>query len=458
MSGPPLPIFAEPGQLLRRARRMADKYGVACGAWKLGRRVAAATQVAVAAMLAISCVTLETAPPEAFSEAKRPVVGEEVRAVWVVRQSLSSAEEARAVVEEAHGAGFNTVIVQVRGRGHAMYRSTLEPRPEFLTGEPEFDALRVVVEEARARGMAVHAWVNAYIVWGPVDPPRAPGHLVNAHPEWLAVPRELGRELYHVDPSEPSYVRRLIEYAAANIEITEGLYASPTHPGVQERLLAVWKELATGYDLDGIHHDYIRYAHAGFDYSRSTLEEFQEWVKPRIPARRYRELEAAVSRDVYAFVDGLGTEWEQYRRGSITELVGRIYGEVKALNADLVVSAAVFPDWRSAARWQLQEWAVWLGKGILDVAVPTAYTTDTEEFKGWVESALTVAGAPERVWAGIGAYRNPAGRTVDQIEWARALGVSGIVVFSYHQAADRAPAAGAESWLQRIGGAAFRDG
>ena len=101
---------------------------------------------------------------------------------------------------------------------------------------------------------------------------------------------------------------------------------------------------------------------------------------------------------------------------------------------------------------------MWLAEGVLDVVVPMAYTTDTEEFKGWVASVLTMAGASGRVWAGIGAYRNPAGRTVRQIEWARALGVSGIVVFSYNQAADRPPAAGAESSLQRIGGAAFRDG
>ena len=429
-------------------------------AGKLMLRMAAASLAAVAAMLPISCATtgVAPAPPAAFSGAERPAAGEEVRAVWVVRHSLSSPAAARAVVEEAYGSGFNTLIVQVRGRGDALYRSTLEPRPEFLTGQPRFDALQVVVEEARARGMAVHAWVNAYIVWGPVDPPRAPGHLVNAHPEWLAVPRALGRELYEVDPRDPEYVRRLIAHSVANIDVVEGLYASPSHPGVQERLLAVWNDLATGYDLDGIHHDYIRFANSGFDYSRSTLERFQAWVKPRIARHRYGELQAASRNDVYAFVDALPVQWDLYRSSSITNLVRRIYGEVKAREPDLLVSAAVFPDWRSAARWQLQAWAAWLAEGILDVAVPMAYTTDTEKFHGWVDAALAVAGAPERVWAGIGAYRNPVGLTVEQIERARAVGVNGIVVFSYGKAADRPAAEGAVPSLQQIGGAAFRDG
>ena len=437
------PIFARPGQR----------------AGKLLLRMAAASLAAVTAMLPISCATTGTVPepPAAFSGAERPGAGDEVRAVWVGRHSLSSPEAARAVVDEAYASGFNTLIVQVRGRGDALYRSTLEPRPEFLTGQPPFDALQVVVDEARARGMAVHAWINAYIVWGPVDPPRDPGHLVNAHPEWLAVPRALGRELYYVDPRDPEYVRRLIDYSAANLDVVEGLYASPSHPGVQDRLLAVWNDLAIGYDLDGIHHDYIRFANSGFDYSRTTLERFQAWVRPRIAAHRHGVLQAAARNDVYAFVDALPAQWDLFRSSSITNLVRRIYGEVKGREPDLLVSAAVFPDWRAAARWQLQAWAAWLAEGILDVAVPMAYTTDTEKFHGWVDAALAVAGAPERVWAGIGAYRNPVDRTVEQIDRARAVGVNGIAVFSYNQAADQRPAEGAVPSLQRIGGAAFRD-
>ena len=125
---------------------------------------------------------------------------------------------------------------------------------------------------------------------------------------------------------------------------------------------------------------------------------------------------------MYAFVDALPGQWDRYRRGSITELVGRIYGEVKGRRPGLVVSAAVFPDWRSAARWKLQEWAAWLSEGIVDVAVPMAYTRDVEEFAGWMDGALAAAGAPERVWAGIGAYRNPVEVTVEQIGRARSVG------------------------------------
>ena len=421
------------------------------------RRVAAAGLLMVAPLL-ISCASDPPAVrPSATSDA--PPISrqqfEEVRALWVVRTSLDSPAAVRSLVERAAASGFNTLFVQVRGRGDALYRSLLEPRPEFLSDRPGFDPLQLVIEEAHARGLAVHAWVNAYLVWSAADPPHDPSHLVNAHPEWLAVPRSLGRQLYDRDPRDPQYVQQLIDYGAA-VDVVEGLYTSPSHPGVQERLQRVWVDLATGYELDGIHHDFIRFATSAFDYSRSTLEQFQAWVRPLVDAERYQELAAAVRDDPYAMADALPELWDRFRRDNVTDLVRRIYDEVKTRRPHLVVSAAVLPDWRSAVSWQFQDWSSWLADGILDVAVPMAYTGDEEQFRGWIDAARATAGAPGRVWAGVGAYRNPVQRTVRQIDLARAIGVGGIAVFAYHRAAATPPPEGTTQSLERIGDAAFR--
>ena len=163
----------------------------------------------------------------------------EVRALWVIRTALGSAEQVRAMVEQAAAGGFNTLLVQVRGRGDALYASAREPRAESLPDDPAYDPLQVTIAAARARGLAVHAWVNTHLVWGPVAPPRSPDHLVNAHPDWLAVPRSLGRELYDHDPQDPGYVERLLAHAAEST-LLEGLFTSPSHPAVQERVRRVW--------------------------------------------------------------------------------------------------------------------------------------------------------------------------------------------------------------------------
>ncbi len=379
----------------------------------------------------------------------------EVRALWVVRTALGSAEQVRALVAEADASGFNTVLVQVRGRGDALYASAHEPRAESLPDDPAFDPLQVALEEAHARGMAVHAWVNTHLVWGPVDPPRSPVHLVNAHPDWLAVPRILGRELYDQDPHTVDYVARLIDHAAANVPKLEGLFTSPSHPAVQRRLQQVWLDLAGNYDVDGIHFDYVRFPSPDFDYSRGALERFRVWVEPRLPAARFRELAAAAEQDPYAMVDALPEHWDVFRRDSVTDLVRGVYEAVKALRPELLISAAVLADQRKAREQRYQAWTAWLADGIIDVAVPMAYTADTELFHNWIASARITAGKRERLWAGIGAYLNPVDTTLRQIDFARRERVGGVVVFAYGAAASTPPEPGAPAPLETIGRQAF---
>ena len=379
----------------------------------------------------------------------------EVRALWVIRTALGSPEQVRTMVEQAAASGFNTLLVQVRGRGDALYASDREPRAESLPDDPSFDPLRLALEAAHARGMALHAWVNTHLVWGPVDPPRSPEHLVNAHPDWLAVPRSLGRELYDQDPHTAGYLARLLEHAAANSARLEGLFSSPSHPAVQERVQQVWVDLASNYDLDGIHFDYVRFPSPRFDYSRGALERFRTWVKPRLSADRFTELATALEQDPYAMADAIPEHWDEFRRDSVTTLVRRIYRAVKALRPDLVVSAAVLPDQRKAREQRFQAWSAWLAAGIIDVAVPMAYTVDTELFHNWIAAARVTAGSGERLWAGIGAYLNPVDGSLRQIDYARRVGVGGVVVFAYNAATSTQAERRAPAPLERIGRAAF---
>src|SRR5690242_19753955 len=66
----------------------------------------------------------------------------EVRALWVTRSSLTSPGAIATLVTTAHQQGFNTLLVQVRGRGDAYYTSALEPRSADLARQPaSFDPL-----------------------------------------------------------------------------------------------------------------------------------------------------------------------------------------------------------------------------------------------------------------------------------------------------------------------------
>jgi uncharacterized lipoprotein YddW (UPF0748 family) len=94
--------------------------------------------------------------------------------------------------------------------------------------------------------------------------------------------------------------------------------------------------------------------------------------------------------------------------------------------------------------------------GILDVACPMAYSTDTAVFQKQIEIATTTAHAAGRkVWAGIGAYRIPAESTVEKINAARATGADGIILFSYDFTTRTSELNPGGDYLERIRRAAF---
>ena len=380
---------------------------------------------------------------------------EEVRALWVVRSTMTSALEVREMVESASAAGFNTILVQIRGRADAFYDSQLEPRAETVTDGPDFDPLAYAIEQAHGRGIAVHAWVNTHLVWGAGALPRSPQHLVNAHPEWLAIPKGLGRELYTADPNEGAFEERLQRYALDNPRTVEGLYSSPSHPEVKDHVYNVWMDLTDRYDLDGIHFDYVRFPSGNFDYSSGALERFQGWVSDRIPAARRRALEEASSGDPYAFVDALPNHWDEFRRTHITDLVRRIYQGVKLRRPRMVVSAAVVANQDEAYRFRYQDWPRWLEEGILDVAVPMAYTVDNDRFQNFIREGRDAAGPSARLWAGVGAYLDTETGTLEKIDLARSEGAGGVVLFSYDWAVREGSPGNGASLLERIGRAKF---
>jgi uncharacterized lipoprotein YddW (UPF0748 family) len=398
--------------------------------------------------------TRDGAPAAQPGSALVPRAGE-VRALWVVRTTLTSAQSIHAMIREAEAAGFNTLMVQVRGRGDAFYQSTREPRAESLAGEaPDFDPLALVLEEAHARGMSVHAWVNTFLVWGSGALPLDRGHLVRARPDLLAVPRALTRSLKDVPPQDPRYVNALLRNARANARTVEGLYASPSHPEVQEWVLGVWKELVERYPVDGMHFDYVRYPAGDYDYSVATLGAFRARAMQSLPAERVAALDQAALGEPLAWTRSLPEQWDAFRRDAVTSVVRRVAGEVRALRPGLIVSAAVVPDPAEAARLRFQDWPTWMSEGLLDVVAPMAYTTDNRIFRQQLRAAVEAAGS-SRVWAGIGAWQNTFEETLAKIGIAREVGASGLSLFSYDGTVRRRAGRAGASFLMGIGQRAF---
>ena len=378
---------------------------------------------------------------------------QEIRALWVTRSSLTSPHAIATVVTTARQQGFNTLLVQVRGRADAYYTSTLEPRPSDLARQPAtFDPLAVVLTEARARGIRVHAWISLNLVSSAAELPASPDHLVYRHPEWLMVPRAIAQDVARLDPNNPGYVGKIARWTRAESETVEGLYATPVQPEAAAYSARVVADLARRYELDGVHLDYARYPNPQFDYSRFTIAEFRAEIRPRLAADARREVDLQEETDLFAYPDRFPTEWKVFRRARMTALVARVRQAVNAARPGLMITSAVFPDSQEAFDERMQDWRAWLEGRLIDAVAPMAYTQEAGRFAEQIAAAREIAGG-RAVWAGIGAYRLSPAQTVENILAARKLGAAGFVLFSYDSLTGPKPPA--PDYLGTVSRAAF---
>jgi uncharacterized lipoprotein YddW (UPF0748 family) len=364
--------------------------------------------------------------------ARRPrAAAADVRGLWVLRTSLTSPASIAAMVKAASDGGFNTLLVQVRGRGEAFYLSDIDPRATDLDAQPaDFDPLATVLDLAHAAGMSVHAWVNVNLVASSATLPRSRDHVAVRHPEWLMVPRELAAPLQAIEPHSPAYVGTLARWTRGAADQVEGLYLSPVPAEARDYTASVVRELASRYPIDGIHFDYLRYPDADFDYSPAALAAFRTSRLAAVPPAERQRLDGLARTDPVAWTAAFPDAWAAFRRDRLSSLLHELQAAARAARPDLVVSAAVQPDADQARADRLQDWRAWTATGDLDAVCPMDYAADPDQFAALLASARIAAGRTP-LWLGIGAYRLPAAAAAERVRLARRAGVSGVLLFSY---------------------------
>ncbi len=377
----------------------------------------------------------------------------EVRALWVLRTSLTTPSAIETLVRTARERGFNTLLVQVRGRGDAYYTSAIEPRAADLVRQPStFDPLATVISDAHDAGLSVHAWINLNLVSSAAELPASRDHLIYRHPEWLMVPREIAQDIAKIEATSPAYVGKLARWTRAQSETVEGLYASPLQPDAAKHAESVVAEVATRYAVDGIHLDYARYPNDTFDYSRYAIAEFRNEMRPRLEAPVRAELDAQQEVDLFAYPDRFPAEWKTFRRARMSALMMRLRTRVKGARPGTMITVAAAPDAQEAFDLRLQDWRTWIESGFVDAICPMAYTQEPGRFAEQIAAARDIAGG-QAVWAGIGAYRLTPAQTVENIQTTRRLGTGGFILFSYDSLI--APTQAAPDYLATVSRGAF---
>lgn len=131
------------------------------------------------------------------------------------------------ILDTLKDTGINTVMFQVRPYGDAMYKSSINPWSKELTEiqgkDPGYDPLAFIIQEAHARGISVHAWLNPYRV---ISSGTDVNVLSSNHPA----------------RKNPSLL----------IENKGGMYYNPDLQEVKDHISDTVGEIVSNYDVDGI--------------------------------------------------------------------------------------------------------------------------------------------------------------------------------------------------------------
>ena len=224
---------------------------------------------------------------------------------WPSEKGKSASQqqaELRQLFDLAVSLRLNAVIFQVRPGGDALYESRLEPWSEYLTGRagqsPGYDPLAFAVTEARRRGLEIHAWFNPYRARHSSAKSDLPAqHIAKTHP---ALVKAYGSDLW-MDPGEPL---------------------------IQDRSVAVIRDVVRRYDIDGVHIDDYFYPYPVNDRSgrKIPFPDDASWAK-------YQRAGGKLARD----------DW---RRNNVDRFIERLNREVHAEKPWVKFGISPFGIWR----------------------------------------------------------------------------------------------------------------
>ena len=355
----------------------------------------------------------------------------QLRAFWAdaFHEGFKSKTQIDNMVARAVTGRYNAIVAEVlayndtTGGGHGAYwNSSIAPKATDITTTdlPNGDPLAYLVQQAHLYGIEVHCWMVAFRV-SSAWPPSGNSYLA-AHPEFLMVP--------------------LANLGGGAAPVGSVYTFDAGSPGVQDYLMSVVRELVTNYAIDGINWDYIRYTqtNAGYPasstYADSGLKRFQ---------RIYNRTDTPPATG--------DTQWNDFRRRTITEVVRRTRAETAAITSnprqplrvtcDLITTGNVTStDFTLSAPYNnyLSNWGYWLQQGYLDGGMPMCYDREYNSsqalwFRNWVNACVGWK-SQRHMFIGQANYLNTMADSITQMQYAHANGADGTVNYSYASTVD----------------------
>lgn len=314
---------------------------------------------------------------------------EEMKAVWISYLEFSGARISKMskksfctyidkMFTNAKNLGLNTVIVQIRPSGDALYKSSYFPWSVYASGKqgksPGYDPLACMVKAAHDKGLKIHAWLNPYRVTTTGTNVKALSANNQAR-KWRGASSSAKR-------------RNVLSFNGA-------LYYNPAKSDVQNLIVKGVKEIVQKYDVDGIHFDDYFYPSLGSKYkSNFDAKEYQAYVKNC--KKKKKKAKSIIS----------------WRRDNVNSLIKNVYKTIKAV--DKTVAFGVSPAGNISNLYASDRYYVdvktWMKKsGYVDYVCPQIYWSFTHSICPYTNTVKQWAAIKKNskvdLYIGLAAYR-----------------------------------------------------
>lgn len=251
----------------------------------------------------------------ASASATQKTKSETIVGKWIWGNTIADlgTDGAEILMSRCASEGITDVYLLIKGTGGKL--GYLKTQYTDILTRNDRDVLQETIDAAHKRVIRVHAWI--------------------------CVVRDETYKGNHPDAGIYQYIRG-----------RDNKFITPYNEGYREYIGNVARELA-GYDIDGLHLDYVRYNHNANGWSE---EDFERLASMGANLDRVKELvettwgyngrteDPNYIFNAYKNNDPDAIIIAQYRKNNIKGLAQHIISEARSVNPNLIFSAAIMPE------------------------------------------------------------------------------------------------------------------
>lgn len=265
------------------------------------------------------------------------------------------------LLENAQKIGVSDLFVHAVSFADAIYPSQIYPSSDKIAAKRgdklPFDALSVIVAQAKKRSLRVHAWINPYRIQSQFDSDK------------LCKTETVYRLLKNGD--------------GAVVRAGEGLYFNPASDTTVRIVTDAARELLSGYDLDGIHIDDYFYPPCENDFDRKQYEEYRK--------------------------NGGTDTLSSWRRENVNKLLKSLYSAVKSFGEEKLFTVSPGGDIEKDVTVHYADVERWLREdGFCDMVIPQIYygfENESQPFEKCLAEWQNAACGDTRLAVGLALYK-----------------------------------------------------